>query len=118
MLARFTQVDYDREMALIAVDRSKGKEVQIGVARYVINPDWESCEFAIVISQDWQGHGLGRHLMLRLIEIARARGLRIMTGQILAANVRMLAMAKALGFTFDDSIEDPGIKHVRLIMRK
>jgi acetyltransferase len=118
MLARFTQVDYDREMALIAVDRSTGKEVQIGVARYVINPDWESCEFAIVVSQHWQGHGLGRHLMLQLIDIARARGLKIMTGQILAANTRMLAMAKTLGFTFDDSIEDPGIKHVRLRLRR
>jgi acetyltransferase len=118
MLARFTQVDYDREMALIAVDESTGREVQIGVARYVINPDWESCEFAIVVSQHWQGHGLGRHLMLRLIEVARARGLKIMTGQILAANTRMLAMAKALGFTFDDSVEDPGVKHVQLRMRK
>jgi acetyltransferase len=118
MLARFTQVDYDREMALIAVDESTGREVQIGVARYVINPDWESCEFAIVVSQHWQGHGLGRHLMLRLIDIARARGLKIMTGQILAANTRMLAMAKALGFTFDDSVEDPGVKHVQLRLRK
>ncbi len=97
---------------------STGHEVQIGVARYVINPDWESCEFAIVVSQHWQGHGLGRHLMLRLIEIARARGLKIMMGQILAANTRMLAMAKALGFTIDDSEEDPGVKHVLLRMRK
>lgn len=118
MLARFTQVDYDREMALIAVDTSTGREVQIGVARYVINPDWESCEFAIVISQHWQGHGLGRHLMLRLIDIARARGLKVMIGQILAANTRMLAMAKTLGFVIDDAEEDPGVKHVRLTIRK
>jgi acetyltransferase len=117
MLARFTLVDYDREMALIAVDTSRGREVQIGVARYVINPDWESCEFAIVVSQDWQGHGLGRHLMMRLIDIARARGLRVMMGQILAANTRMLAMARALGFTIDDSEEDPGVKHVLLRLK-
>jgi acetyltransferase len=56
--------------------------------------------------------------MLRLIDIARARGLKIMTGQILAANTRMLAMAKALGFTIDDSEEDPGVKHVILRLRK
>jgi acetyltransferase len=119
MLARFTQVDYDREMALIAVDRSTGREIQVGVARYVVNPDWQSCEFAIVVSQDWQGHGLGRHLMLRLIDIARARGLKVMTGQILAANGRMLAMAKALGFTFDDSVEpELDVKHVRLTLAK
>jgi acetyltransferase len=117
MLARFTQVDYDREMALIAIDKSGGREVQIGVARYVINPDWESCEFAVVVSQDWRGHGLGRQLMLRLIDIARARGLKVMVGQILAVNGRMLAMAKALGFTIDDSVEDVGVKHVQLVLK-
>ncbi|MGZ8228544.1 MAG: bifunctional acetate--CoA ligase family protein/GNAT family N-acetyltransferase [Burkholderiales bacterium] len=117
MLARFTQVDYDREMALIAIDKSGGREVQIGVARYVINPDWESCEFAVVVSQDWRGHGLGRQLMLRLIDIARARGLKVMVGQILAVNGRMLSMAKALGFTIDDSVEDVGVKHVQLVLK-
>ena len=116
MLARFTQVDYDREMALVALVQQNGREVQIGVARYVINPDWESCEFAVVVSQDWQGHGLGRHLMFRLIEIARSRGLRLMTGQILSANVRMLGMAKALGFVIDDTVEDRAVKHVQLAL--
>jgi acetyltransferase len=118
MLARFTQVDYDREMALIAVDTSTGREVQIGVARYVVNPDSESCEFAIVVSQDWQGHGLGRQLMLKLMDIARARGLKVMMGQILAANTRMLAMARALGFSVDNSEEDSGVKHVMLRLRE
>jgi len=117
MLARFTQVDYDREMALVAVVEKDGREVQIAVARYVINPDWESCEFAIVVRQDWQGHGLGRHLMLSLIDIAKGRGLKTMTGQILAVNPRMLSLAKALGFVVDDNAEDPSVKHVRLALR-
>jgi acetyltransferase len=118
MLARFTQVDYDREMALVAVAQNGAREVQIAVARYVINPDWESCEFAIVVSQDWQGHGLGRHLMLSLIDIAKARGLKVMLGQILAANVRMLGLAKALGFVIDEGdIEDRSVKHVRLVLK-
>ena len=116
MLARFTQVDYDREMALVALAQQDGREVQIAVARYVINPDSESCEFAVVVSQDWQGHGLGRHLMSRLIEIARARGLKVMTGQILAMNKRMLGMAKTLGFVLDDDEEDRTIKHVQLAL--
>jgi acetyltransferase len=118
MLARFTQVDYDREMALVALAHNDAREVQIAVARYVINPDWQSCEFAIVVSQDWQGHGLGRHLMLSLIDIAKARGLRIMLGQILAANVRMLGLARALGFVIDEGdIEDRSVKHVRLVLK-
>lgn len=117
MVARFTHIDYDREMALVALVQQGGREVQIAVARYVVGPDGESCEFAIVVSQDWQGHGLGRHLLLRLIEIAQARGLKIMTGQILAANVRMLGLAKALGFTVEDVAEDRSIKYVRRDLR-
>ena len=117
MLARFTQVDYDREMALVAVVDRDGREMQIAVARYVINPDWESCEFAIVVSQHWQGHGLGRHLMLRLIDIAKARGLKTMIGQILAANQRMLGLAKALGFVVEDNPEDRSVRHVRLALK-
>jgi acetyltransferase len=118
MLARFTQVDYDREMALVAIVHNSEREVQIAVARYVINPDWESCEFAIVVSQDWQGHGLGRHLMLLLIDLAKARGLKTMMGQILAANVRMLGLAKTLGFVIDEGDpEDRSVKHVRLALK-
>jgi acetyltransferase len=117
MLARFTQIDYDREMALVGLVHRDGREVQIAVARYVVNADLESCEFAIVVSQDWQGHGVGRHLLLRLIEIAKARGLKTMTGQILATNVRMLGLAKALGFVIEDSTEDRSVKHVRLALR-
>jgi acetyltransferase len=116
MLARFTQVDYDREMALVAIVYREGRELQIAVARYVINPDWESCEFAIVVSQDWQGHGLGRHLMLRLIDIAKARGLKLMTGQILSANGRMLGLAKALGFVVEEDPDDRSVKLVRLAL--
>jgi acetyltransferase len=104
-------------MALVAVIQHEGRELQIAVARYVINPDWTSCEFAIVVRQDWQGHGLGRHLMLRLIDIAKARGLASMTGQILSANVRMLGLAKALGFLIQEDPDDRSVKHVRLALK-
>jgi len=61
MLARLTQIDYDREMAFIAVTTDKdGKEIELGVARYAVNPDGESCEFAIVVDDEWQGRGLAR----------------------------------------------------------
>jgi acetyltransferase len=117
MLDRFTRIDYDTEMALIAVVTQGEREIQIAVARYVMQPDRESCEFAIVVGAAWQGRGLGQHLMLLLIELARAQGLTSMTGQIFAANVRMLSLARAMGFIVEDAPNEPAIKHVRLTMR-
>jgi acetyltransferase len=116
MLARFTQVDYDREMALIGVVRHEGREKQIGVARYTINPDWTSCEFAIVIAESWQGRGLARHLMTNLVELARERGLTEMVGLILSTNARMLDLARSLGFTIEDWPDDPDIKRAHLAL--
>ena len=60
------------------------------MCRYITNPDGETCEFAIVIADDWQRKGLGRRLMSALIEVARARGLRSMIGHVLAENRGML----------------------------
>jgi acetyltransferase len=76
MLSRFTQIDYEREMALIAVLDTPQGERQVGVARYARLPDGESCEFAIVVADDWQGRGLASQLMKSLIAAARDRGLR------------------------------------------
>ena len=73
MVAHFTQIDYDREMALIAVVPEGAGERQIGVCRYAVDADDLSCEFALVIAEPWQRRGLGRHLMERLIEVARAQ---------------------------------------------
>ena len=116
MLARFTQVDYDREMALIAVIDHEGGQRQIGVARYITNPDGASCEYAIVVSEAWQARGLGRQLMVQLIAIARARGLKTMVGLVFAANRRMLALAVALGFVVDNVAHDVAAKEVRLAL--
>jgi acetyltransferase len=118
MLARFTQVDYDREMALIAVVTEGGRERQIGVARYVVNADGETCEFAVVVAEAWQGRGLGRHLMQRLIGIARERGLAAMQGEILAANSGMLDLVAKLGFTFAEVPGVPTVKEARLALRQ
>ena len=93
MLVRFTQIDYDREMALVATlpakesaegeeggEQHQGKEVQIGVARYVVNPDGESVEFALAVGDDWQKCGVGRKLMTALIDCARSKGYRAVVG--------------------------------------
>jgi acetyltransferase len=114
MLARFTQIDYDREMALIAVTAKDGREEEVGVVRYITNPDGTSCEFAIVVDDEWQKYGLGRHLMAQLIEVARSRGLATMSGDILADNRPMLALAASLGFVISDVAGEPGVKHATL----
>jgi acetyltransferase len=116
MLARLTQIDYDREMALVAVLRGGDRQREVGVSRYFTNPDGESCEFAVAIADDWQRRGLGRRLMLQLVEIARGRGLKTMVGHISAANQPMLAFARALGFAIGDSREDPALKRATLVL--
>jgi acetyltransferase len=98
MLSRFTQIDYDREMALIAVTEVQGVEQEIGVARYITNPDGESCEFAIVVADEWQGKGIATQLMRVLRERAREKGLTLMTGEVLRENQGMLKLMRTLGF--------------------
>ena len=117
MLARFTQVDYDREMALVAVRDANGREREIGVCRYVRLPDGESCEFAIVVAEAWQRRGLARRMMARLIEVARSRGLKKMTGLVLRANAPMLALCEAMGFAIEAEAGDPQLRRVELDLR-
>jgi acetyltransferase len=111
-LTRFTQVDYDKDMALIAVISENGRETQIGVARYSINPDGKSCEFAIAVADAWQRKGIASKLMQSLMDAARTRGLEIMEGWVLASNGRMLALMDGLGFTMQANAGDPSLRHV------
>lgn len=114
LLARFTQIDYDREMALAAVACEHTPQARIiGVARYIGNPDEQSCEFALTVADDWQKKGLGSQLMLRLISIARDRGLLVMEGDVLAQNTRMLRLCTALGFHTLHENEDREVVIVR-----
>lgn len=116
MLMRFTQIDYDREMAFIATVRREGREVEIGVCRYVTNPDGQTCEYAIVIADDWQNHGLGRRMMTQLIEVARSRGLSAMIGHVFTRNTGMLALCTSLGFSVSASEDDPQVQRVTLML--
>ena len=110
MIARLTQIDYFREMAFIATLDIDGQEKEIGVSRYSVNPDGESCEFAVVVADDWQHRGLARKLMGVLIETARARGLLYMNGVFLSNNERMLKFVQKLGFTLSNDPEDNTVK--------
>lgn len=108
MLGRFTQVDYDRELALLALapdPDAPGNESMVGVARYIANLDHESAEFAVVVADAWQGRGVAYGLMQALIARARARGLRRIEGAVLRTNTRMIRFTQRLGFTLRD---DPG----------
>jgi acetyltransferase len=112
MLVRFTQIDYDREMALIAVTEEDGHEVEHGVVRYVTNPDRNSCEFALVISDEFQGHGIGQRMLKRLMEIALSRGLDMMEGEVLTSNHRMLELVRSMDFQVQRSADNPGVQYV------
>ncbi len=112
-LVRFTQIDYSREMALIAITDINGKELELGVTRYSINPDGESCEFALVIADNMHSKGLGQKLLSILIDLARSKGLRIMGSEVLSNNMNMLRLMKKLGFTIESNPEDEGVKIVR-----
>ena len=107
MLARFTQIDYDREVALVAIDEAGAAPVIVGVARYVMSLDQEVAEFAVVVADAWHGQGVGRNLMARLVAYAKARGLRRLEGRVLRSNRNMLAFSAALGFKSRESAEDP-----------
>lgn len=115
-LVRLTQIDYDREMAFVAIIDADGADKEIGVVRYATNPDGESCEFAIVVADDWQGKGLARRLMGILIDTARSNGLRYMHGDFLAENSRMLAFVSSLGFVLSTHPEDSGLKRGVLVL--
>jgi len=98
MLVRFTQIDYDREMAFIALHETDGTEEQIGVARYNMEPDGETAEFALVVGDDWQARGLGTALLRILVEYARLRGVRELFGDVLERNAGMRGLGARLGF--------------------
>jgi acetyltransferase len=112
MLVRFTQIDYDREMALIAITEHDGQEEELAVARYITNVDQRSCEFALVVSDRWQRKGIGHRLMHMLMEIARNRGLEEIRGEVLSNNHKMLELMKSLGFRISTDPLDSGIKQV------
>ena len=116
MLVRYTQIDYDRELALVAVIGADGTvsapdpgvpERIIGVVRYLLNPDRETCEFAVAISDAYQGCGLGSQMMRALLEAATDKGLRQMQGVVLRANRAMLGLMRHLGFQITPDPDDP-----------
>ena len=115
-LARMTQIDYDREMALIAtVDNQDGVAQTLGVVRAVADPDNETAEFAVTVRSDQKGRRLGQLLMQRIIAYARARDTHWLVGEALRENTAMIALAKASGFTITRT-DDPGVVGFRMAL--
>ncbi len=124
MVARYTQVDYHRELALVAAtqvpnpaNRGHPHEVIIGFAHYLRNPDGRGAEYALVIADDWQRRKLGGQLMTALIKAARAQGLEYIDGLVLSTNRPMLTLMTRLGFTNDRDTDDPSMRRVWLTLR-
>jgi L-amino acid N-acyltransferase YncA len=116
-LARFTQIDYDREMALVAIERdSAGVESSLGEVRAVADPDNLVADFAIVIRSGIKGRGLGRLLLESLIEYSRKRGTAELRGETLGGNQRMQRLAKSLGFELKTGA-DMGTVEFRLLLQ-
>ena len=113
MLERAVRPVAGRDLALVVVSGEGKDEVIVGGARTIGAPDG-SCEFAVTITDNWQGAGLATRLMTALIEDARARGIERMDGYVLASNRPMLALARRLGFSVGPSAEGPSVRLVRL----
>lgn len=107
MLVRLTQLDYDREMAFVALDVESGELG--GIARISCDPDHETAEFGLLVRTDLQGHGIGRALMERLLDYARADGIGRIEGHVLDENTKMLEMCRRLGFTLKRDPQEPGV---------
>src|SRR5882672_7951849 len=101
-LKRFTNIDHERELALIATTSVRGSERQIGVARYVKEtPASRDAEFAIVLSDAWQRRGLGAKLLASLLAAAKSQGVRRMFGTTQTVNTGMLTLGRKLGFKLE-----------------
>jgi acetyltransferase len=106
MLSRFCNIDYSREIAIIAESTTGGKRRNVGVGRLVIQPGTQSGEFATLVADDFQGVGLGHKLTDMLIGIAQEKGLTGLYGVILKDNPRMIGLARSLGFKIESADAD------------
>ena len=101
-----TQIDYDREMAFVAVRRVERTEEILGVTRAISDPDNIDAEFAVLVRSDLKGLGLGRRLLEKLITYTRDHGLRRLNGITMPNNRGMVALARKLGFSVDIQLEE------------
>ncbi|HEU4620195.1 MAG TPA: bifunctional acetate--CoA ligase family protein/GNAT family N-acetyltransferase [Gammaproteobacteria bacterium] len=117
MAARLTQIDYDREMALVLTEHGvPGRTELYGVVRLVADPDNSAAEFAVIVAKPFTGRGFGRLLMRRIIDYARSRGIRELFGDVLADNAPMRGLCRSLKFAESGMPDAPGLVRVTLAL--
>lgn len=114
MLARFTQIDYDREIALVALEDESPAERMVGVARIIGDPDGKHGEFSVVVGDPWHGKGIGSNLLMKCLSIAENRGFQEVHGIVLRENRSMLALGEKIGFQIQ---HQPPSSDVELVIR-
>ena len=118
MAARFTQIDYDREMALIVTDTENVTKRRLyAVVRLIRAPSINSAEFSLIVNHVVAGQGLGTLLMRRIISYAKKQGLDEIYGEVLSENSVMISICRRVGFSVSDKLDDPGIVDVRLKLK-
>ncbi len=115
MLVRLTQIDYEREMAFVALDSKSGELV--GISRLYADPDHESAEYGLLIRTDLQGHGLGWALLAYLRDYAAADGLKRIEGLILSDNAKMLKICREFGFSISTHPADATLRIATLVLQ-
>ena len=115
-IQRFVNIDYTRELALIALAVVDNQVRQVGVARYAPEPDGRSHDFGIVVADEWQGRGLGEALLRSLVSAAAGAGVRQLTGLTLAENHAMRGLARRLGFHVEREAGDASVVQLRLAL--
>ena len=113
LAARMTQIDYDRELALVILPRGQHDSI-IGMGTLAADPDGARAEFAVLVDKQHCGLGLGRHLLQQFLEHARRRGIGAVFGEILAENTPMLKLARGMGFSVRAMPDDPGCVHAEI----
>lgn len=114
MVDYFTEIDFSRDMALIATVSELGQEKEIAVGRYFQYSDSTACEFALVVADEWQGKGIGYQIMRDLIDDARRKKIPRMEGEIFRFNQGMLQMVRDLGFKIEPVTDDQKVVHAKL----
>ncbi|HEY2530635.1 MAG TPA: bifunctional acetate--CoA ligase family protein/GNAT family N-acetyltransferase [Xanthobacteraceae bacterium] len=115
-IARFTQIDYARAMAFIAIEEATGR--MLGVVRLHADSNFESGEYAILLRSDLKGRGLGWQLMQLIIEYGRDQGLHAIRGEVLRENTTMLEMCRNLGFSITSDLHDASLVNVTLPLER
>jgi len=112
LLARLVNVDFSRDAALIATVAFADSETPVGVGRYALTDEDDTAEIAVTIADAWQGCGLGRLLLERVVDAARRNGVRRLTGDVLATNARMLALARRFEFRIEFHPEGATLRRI------